>query len=401
MRVSRDACVNAGLVFASCLFAALLLWGTGELVLRSKYGSLRSESELAMRTFDERRGWALRPGNYSYFDPKSVRRVDLRINELGLRNAPLAPAPLPGVRRVTLLGDSFIFGAPVAEDATIAAQLQALAGSAHEIVNVGVPGYGTGQEYLLVEELRAKGYELGAKLVLVFFTNDILDNLGLEYGTLQRNAVQPVFGIDANGNLRLTPGRPPRKSWAVGEARGGGLLGESLFLGFMRYQLEVVAVSFPGILAAAQAVGIAPALPRTPGVIAGWYGPQWEARWQVTSDLVEYLVGALRRTSVPPEVYIAFIPSPFQVHESFRRTVAAAASSDERCAGFLSDPDRPQRVLEALARRLEVPFVDLTPALRSAAERATLYFPREGHFNEAGSAIAAQVLYEQVIAKER
>jgi hypothetical protein len=44
-----------------------------------------------------------------------------------------------------------------------------------------------------------------------------------------------------------------------------------------------------------------------------------------------------------------------------------------------------------------VPFIDLTPALRRSATHSVLYFPREGHFNEAGSAIAATVIYERVI----
>jgi hypothetical protein len=54
-------------------------------------------------------------------------------------------------------------------------------------------------------------------------------------------------------------------------------------------------------------------------------------------------------------------------------------------------------VLQAVAGRLGVPFIDLTPALRRAAAHSVLYFPREGHFNEAGCAVAAQVIYEQTI----
>jgi hypothetical protein len=134
-------------------------------------------------------------------------------------------------------------------------------------------------------------------------------------------------------------------------------------------------------------------------VIAGWYGSGWESRWQLTAGLVERLVGLLRGLPEAPQVFIAFVPSPFQVHESFQRIVAAAAATDERCAGFLADPDRPQRVLEAIAQRLDAPFIDLTPALRRS-KSSMLYFPREGHFNEAGAAIAAQAVYERVIARE-
>jgi hypothetical protein len=390
----RNILSNASLVVASTLLAVVLLCGAGEVLLRLKYGALPTQVD--MRVYDEQRGWALRPGRYAYFDVKALRRVDVTINELGLRNAPLAPEPGPGVERITLLGDSFIFGVPVDEGATISARLQALAGSGYEIVNVGIPGYGTGQQYLLLEELRSRGYRLGSKVVLAFFTNDLQDNLGLDYSTLARYAPQPAFSVDSAGNLRHTEARRPpagsadtRVSW----------FDRSLFLQFVRYQAEVLAVSHPWVLACAEAIGVAPRLPRTPGIIAGWYGVQWQDMWRVSENVIEHAIKSLRRTPDAPELYLAFVPSPFQVHESFKRTVAAGADSDARYASFLSDPDRPQRMLEALARRLEVPFIDLTAPMRQAAEQSLLYFPREGHFNELGSAIAAQVIYERAVQK--
>ena len=387
---SRNFLLNAALMLASTLLTVAALFGIGEVALRWKFGALPPGSPPEMMSYDERRGWSLRPGDYSYFEVKAMRSVHISINELGLRNAPFARESAPRRQRITLLGDSFVFGAPLDAAMTIPARLQQLAGDAFEVLNVGILGYGTGQEYRLVEDLHAKGYALGSKVVLEFFTNDILDNLGLLYAN-ERNPLQPVFSIDRDGNLREIPGRPPRL-----HARTSG---GSLFTSYVRYQLEVLAVSHPRLLAALQAIGLTPALPRTPGVIAGWYGSGWESSWQLTAGLVERLVGLLRGLPEAPQVFIAFVPSPFQIHESFQRIVAAAAATDERCASFLADPDRPQRVLEALARRLDAPFIDLTPALRRSA-KTVLYFPREGHFNQAGAAIAAQALYERVIARE-
>jgi hypothetical protein len=48
-----------------------------------------------------------------------------------------------------------------------------------------------------------------------------------------------------------------------------------------------------------------------------------------------------------------------------------------------------------------VPFIDITPAVRQAAATRLMYYPREGHFNEAGSRLAAQVLYERVIREKK
>jgi hypothetical protein len=55
-------------------------------------------------------------------------------------------------------------------------------------------------------------------------------------------------------------------------------------------------------------------------------------------------------------------------------------------------------MLSALAARLDVAYSDLTPALRVAAQREPQYFAREGHFNVAGSATAARLLLQEVLA---
>jgi hypothetical protein len=393
----RNLLGNAALFAASALVTLALVFGIGELAMQWHYGAVPPGPPKEWNAYHERRGWALRPGSYAYFDVKAARRVNVSINELGLRNAPLAPRPAPGVERITVLGDSFVFGPPVNQDETITGRLQALAGSGWEVVNVAVPGYGTGQQWRLAEELQAKGYRLGRKVVLAFFTNDLQDNLGLEYASLTRNRLQPAFSVDAAGNLQQTASEPPRASSG---GSGGGWLRRSLFLHFVRYQAEVLLVSYPGILAALDALGMAPELPRVPGIISGWYDEQWQARWRVTEGVLGHVVRRLRESPEAPEVYIAFVPSPFQVHESFKLTVAASADVDERYASFLADPDRPQRVLQAAAQRLGARFIDLTPELRRAAQGALVYFPREGHFNEAGCSIAARVIYEHAIQKD-
>ena len=397
MTIDKNFFANAALVVASVLVTAVLLLAAGEMILRWQYDSLPPWRLNEMITYDERRGWALRPGRYSFFDDRVLRRVDVAINELGLRNGPLAREPESGVERIMVLGDSLVFGAPLNDGETITGRLQALAGSSFEVVNVGVPNYGTGQEYRQVEELQAKGYRLGRKLVLIFVPNDIQDNLGLEYDTLARNPRQPVFSIDAAGNLQQTPTSQPVRG-GVGR---GGWLGRSLIVHFLRFHLDVLVVSYPGIISAFEAVGMAPALPRTPGIVAAWYGAEWETTWGVTEGVLEYAIRTLRAIPEAPELFIAYVPSPFQVQESFRRTIAAGAASDARYASFLSDPDRPQRVLQAVARRLDVPFIDVTPALGRAAARSVVFFPREGHLNEAGCAVVAQVIYEQAIKKGR
>jgi hypothetical protein len=392
----RQALVNTALALGSTALALGVLCVGGELVLRAQYGSVPPGPPRGWAEFDQRRGWTMKPGRYSYFEVRAARRVDVAINELGLRQGPLAAEPPPGVERISVVGDSFVFGPPVDDAETIPAQLEKLAGSGYEVVNISAPGYGTAQQYRLIEDLRAKGIKLGSKVVLTFFTNDVLDNLALNYRTLAPNPRQPAYAVDASGELKqvsMPVARAPRKD--PGERPG--LLKRSLFIAYVHYQLEVLAMSYPGIVSALQTVGMTPSLPRTPGIVLGWHSPGWEEQWQVSARVLEYVVKQLRALPEAPEVYIAFMPSPFQVQETFRRTMASEAGEDPRYKDFLADPDRPQRVLRTLAGQLGVPFIDLTPAVRAASAHTPLYYPREGHFNEAGCRVAAEVLYERVI----
>src|SRR2546430_11012530 len=111
MMPDRNFFANAALVLASTFLSVTLLLAAGEMTLRWRYGALPTEWRVPMKIYDERRGWALQPGHYSYFDTKAARRVDVSINELGLRNRPPLRGAKPGGGAVKVLGDFFGFGA--------------------------------------------------------------------------------------------------------------------------------------------------------------------------------------------------------------------------------------------------------------------------------------------------
>jgi lysophospholipase L1-like esterase len=94
--------------------------------------------------------WQLAPGHYALAGAKTT------VHDGRLRGAaPAGPRP-DGVERVVLIGDSSWFGYRVADDETLAVQLEErLAGSgiAAEVLNAAVPGYSTEQSSLLIEEV--------------------------------------------------------------------------------------------------------------------------------------------------------------------------------------------------------------------------------------------------------
>ena len=67
-------------------------------------------------------------------------------------------------------------------------------------------------------------------MVLAFFTNDVQDNLALDYATLAPNPRQPRFEVDRDGNLKQVSPRAPAPRRAGHDARS--LLERSLFISF-------------------------------------------------------------------------------------------------------------------------------------------------------------------------
>ncbi len=102
------------------------------------------------------------------------RGVTYTTNSKGLRDGALDYARTPGRARVVLLGDSIVWGYGVSDGETLPDYLEH-ARPATEIVNLGVAGYGTGQELML---LRVEGLRYDPDLVLLVFTvaNDVEDS---------------------------------------------------------------------------------------------------------------------------------------------------------------------------------------------------------------------------------
>ena len=113
------------------------------------------------------------------------------------------PGEGPGRDRVAVLGDSFVFGSGVTQDEPVTRRLAALLGPAFEVVNLGVPGYGTDQALLT---LRRWGRRLSPDLVLVgFFWNDVMENASAEIYGMKK----PRFVLAGNSLALVPPGETP------------------------------------------------------------------------------------------------------------------------------------------------------------------------------------------------
>ena len=111
--------------------------------------------------YDPQLGWRNVPGFIA-----TTLEEPLTINSKGLRDREYEWDKPAGKRRVLVLGDSFTWGYGVADDEIFTEVLEAKLAPGWQVINTGVSGWGTDQEYLyLVEE----GFDYHPDLVVLAF----------------------------------------------------------------------------------------------------------------------------------------------------------------------------------------------------------------------------------------
>ena len=151
--------------------------------------------------YDAELGWA--PAPESSGTITTFRTTHFQHNSLGLRDEEFRLDARP---TIMVLGNSFVWGVDSEADERFTELLKARIPD-YKILAAGVAGYGTDQEYLLLQRLWPKVKP--AVVVLIFCTdNDRLDNrTNIRYASYHK----PYFATQADGSLVLM-GQPVPKS---------------------------------------------------------------------------------------------------------------------------------------------------------------------------------------------
>ncbi len=181
------------LVMAATLLAA----GICEVALRNIGGVF---DDTFMQP-DFHRGWVLRPGFAGWVNSENILWVHINADEMRDHDHPIA-AP-PRTVRVAVLGDSFMQGMNVELEKTFHSfveqrleQCLAATGWRVEVLNFGVSGYGTAQEWLTYTHHAVK-YRPDVVILAVYTENDLTDN----YRPLNRDEFvsrTPYFTLDGD-----------------------------------------------------------------------------------------------------------------------------------------------------------------------------------------------------------
>jgi lysophospholipase L1-like esterase len=163
------------------LMAAIVIAGefaAFEAALRWRGGTEAAPAFQKLFMPDDRIGYRLRPGASTTFSTPEFT-TDIAINEVGVRDEPIAPKA-PGERRVVVLGDSLVLAVQVPLQQTFCKVLErrlnahAAPGARYRVINAGVQGYGPIEELLFFREL-APALQPDLVLITTFVANDAVE----------------------------------------------------------------------------------------------------------------------------------------------------------------------------------------------------------------------------------
>jgi hypothetical protein len=344
-----------------------------EMFLRLQSAGIRgSESmDTGLIQYDRELGWRLQPdwqGTHRHHD-YSVR---YSISAQGFRG----PWPTEDDRpHVALVGDSFTFGLGVADDATFARRLEGLAHEpALQVTNLGVPGYSTDQETLLMEQVLAE-VRADQVVMVVCLINDVFDNERLF--PLQATHGKPRFRLDDDGGLTLENVPVPFAAKPESEMK-------SNLASLVTDNAAMNRGSLSGWLGRQEIVRR-----------LGWFRPSFQApsgfydeRFGEALRLFDAIVGRASRAvqSTGATFALALLPG--------RSFVEDPGGYSAQYQEFL----RQQLIQRASANQIAVTDLAVPLRKRFEADSAALFHPHDGHLNGRGHAEVAALLHQSLQA---
>lgn len=367
---------------------------------------------------DKNIGWVHVPNVRMNWTGNGEYDVDVQINSAGLRDYEHTYEKSPGTFRILILGDSFTEAIQVPLEQTFPVQLEkCLAGRMAqrvEVINAGVSGYGPGEELLFFRHQGVK-YQPDLVLVAIFIGNDILNmrvdsgstllevtggyQFFLQDGQLKQRWVDWA-GLDPNSSelerffrrnsrlyyvLKSPDSRVPHwwedvtESWGLELARAENAT--------FQIQKSDELPGWPAYADDPRLIIFARNFPDNPVV-----SPNIRELWELFK--APFLELQTQVEAPGAKLAAIIIPMGPQVHKTMY---------DDWVAGYTEtypglrpedwDVAAPDKAIEAFLLEHHIPVLDLLPGFQAYTQvnDELIYFPRDGHFNEKGHFLTAEL----------
>ena len=373
----KDVAVNLSILMLTLM---LILAGT-EAFFRVFYPQTAGVSEhQRLFEYQSELGWQLIPNKTGLYISKHEFKTRIAINSAGMRDIEYTLAKPPGKKRIAVLGDSFTSSMGVDLPEAFTEIMEAKLLRDVEVLNFGVNGYGPAQEMLILQK-RAIQYQPDLVVMVIFVGNDFDDITGASDWI--DGYIRPKAIADDGGQLRFTGIPVPLSEKHQSRVQAKNVCGmpRSHFIDFIDKTIRRNKHSFDS----------APSEIRL-------------CRNNMDASTKESyrLMGAIiRETNLyckknGASFMVAVAPSIVQVYERLYWNEIKKKYN-------LNDHDYdlmlPNKRIGDICKEAQIPVVDLTQGLKSAADTGkndTYYFKNQ-HWNKAGEQIVADVLSRFII----
>ncbi len=375
----RNGLVNAGLVVMSVVVFFVIAEGYFAVFNPQLSPQLNPnrDNEFTFYQYDETLGWKNMPNAEGMLKmPDSTTHI--KINSKGLRDKSYGYKKPEGIMRIVVLGDSFTWGYGVEDKERYTEILEDGLLENIQVINMGVTGYGTDQEF---HTLKNEGVKYNPDLVIIAFQigTDISDNTH----TVRYTYPKSMFVLDNNNKLTLTNVPVPQKEEWLKREEIENNDNVTLFLsfrGFMAHHSHAYVfiadriVSTPKLLNLFKKIGIADKETRSRRA----YGFD-HYNWNLTRAILTEIDAVAKTNNA--KTFIVIVPTREQVNKNF----------DSELTGALVD----------LGKENNITVLDCLPEFRKNAENGEeLYFKNDGHWNANGHRLAAELIYDKLIEEQ-
>ena len=347
-------------------------------------------------------GTALRPGIEGW--QREEGGAYIKVNSQGLRDREHKVAKADGTYRIAILGDSYAEALQVDMERTfwflLGQKLQSCGfarGKKIETINFGVSGYGTAHELLT---LRTKAWPYQPDMVLLAFFpgNDVRNNSRPLEGDKGRAYFSLKDGkLFLDGALKDDPDFKEKQRLAEERAAFQDLRFYQLL---RRVKAGNIAQHFHNApVAAAIAAG---ASLTEPGLDEHVFreptDPKWREAWDITDRILVTAADEVRNKNA--RFLVAILSTPGSVYPDAGMRAKYAKSLGVESLFY------PEERLQRLGDAHGFEVLSLAPEMQRRADAQRVYyhgFPNTklgfGHWNEAGHAVAAELIAERLCRK--
>ena len=373
MHKKRNLLVNFLLLFA----VIVVFFFAFEVVVRTMKISSGYDYPEGFFQNDELLDYVLTPDFEGEF-VKQEFTTEIKTNSLGLMDVEYREKKENDFR-ILVLGDSFVWGGyGTTLNQTfvkiVERKLNDLSSKTnYQVINGGIPGYGTDQQLLLLTE---KAYRLDPDLVILsfFVGNDFLNNL-------ETNELTVIDGVTVSN----IPGEKFIEK-----------LRAFLLLNLHSYRIvEKGAINMFGDFIQKHISGIFQQEDYQAGLFLNPISKEMKIQYSLTGAILDKMKTYLESSDI--RFALLLIPLKYQVDDGLKEAFVRNSYGIDEDFDF----EIPQKEIIGWGFQNEVVVIDLLPQLKSLNNDNDFYWKLNPHFNVEGNEVVGDIVYNGLVDKSR